>query len=272
MCAYRDIENVGRTARHHTYFEMLGNFSFGDYFKKEVIPWSWEFLTKELGLPADKLYITIHTEDDEAFDIWHNVVGVPEDHIVRLADNWWEIGSGPCGPDSEIHIDLGAERGCGKPTCGPGCDCGKYTELGNDVFMQYEKHHDGHLTPLKQKNVDTGWGLERILAFLNGTRDVYQTDLFSPVIAYIEEVSGVKYNADEKLTRSMRILADHLRTGVMLIGDEAKLLPSNTGAGYILRRLIRRAVRHGRTLNMTTEQLFILLLCILMRSMQRAIL
>ena len=132
-----DIENVGRTARHNTYFEMLGNFSFGDYFKKEVIPWSWEFLTEELGLPADKLYITIHTEDDEAFDIWHNVVGVPEDHIVRLADNWWEIGSGPCGPDSEIHIDLGPERGCGKPTCGPGCDCDRFLEIWNLGFTQF---------------------------------------------------------------------------------------------------------------------------------------
>ena len=148
-----DIENVGRTARHHTYFEMLGNFSFGDYFKKEVIPWSWEFLTKELGLPGDKLYITIHTEDDEAFDIWHNVVGVPEDHIVRLADNWWEIGSGPCGPDSEIHIDLGPERGCGKPTCGPGCDCDRFLEIWNLVFTQFNQMPDGTYPPLKTRTL-----------------------------------------------------------------------------------------------------------------------
>ena len=180
-----DIENVGRTARHHTYFEMLGNFSFGDYFKKEVIPWSWEFLTKELGLPADKLYITIHTEDDEAFDIWHNVVGVPEDHIVRLADNWWEIGSGPCGPDSEIHIDLGPERGCGKPTCGPGCDCDRFLEIWNLVFTQFNSDGEGHYTPLEHKNIDTGMGLERLACIMQGVDNLFEVDTVQNIMKKI---------------------------------------------------------------------------------------
>ena len=238
----------------------MGSWSLGDYFKKERCQWSFELLTQVFGFDADHLAATVFAGDenaprDEEGAHYRIASGFKKENVYYLPadDNWWGLEYGPCGPDSEMFY-IADRPDCG-PNCGPGCDCGKYTELGNDVFMQYEKHHDGHLTPLKQKNVDTGWGLERILAFLNGTRDVYQTDLFSPVIAYIEEVSGVKYNADEKLTRSMRILADHLRTGVMLIGDEAKLLPSNTGAGYILRRLIRRAVRHGRTLNMTTEQL-----------------
>ena len=254
-----DIDSVGDKS-HVTFFEMMGSWSLGDYFKKERCQWSFELLTQVFGFDADHLAATVFAGDenaprDEEGAHYRIASGFKKENVYYLPadDNWWGLEYGPCGPDSEMFY-IADRPDCG-PNCGPGCDCGKYTELGNDVFMQYEKHHDGHLTPLKQKNVDTGWGLERILAFLNGTRDVYQTDLFSPVIAYIEEVSGVKYNADEKLTRSMRILADHLRTGVMLIGDEAKLLPSNTGAGYILRRLIRRAVRHGRTLNMTTEQL-----------------
>ena len=254
-----DIDSVGDKS-HVTFFEMMGSWSLGDYFKKERCQWSFELLTQVFGFDADHLAATVFAGDgnaprDEEGAQYRIASGFKKENVYYLPadDNWWGLEYGPCGPDSEMFY-IADRPDCG-PNCGPGCDCGKYTELGNDVFMQYEKHHDGHLTPLKQKNVDTGWGLERILAFLNGTRDVYQTDLFSPVIAYIEEVSGVKYNADEKLTRSMRILADHLRTGVMLIGDEAKLLPSNTGAGYILRRLIRRAVRHGRTLNMTTEQL-----------------
>ena len=254
-----DIDSVGDKS-HVTFFEMMGSWSLGDYFKKERCQWSFELLTQVFGFDADHLAATVFAGDenaprDEEGAHYRIASGFKKENVYYLPadDNWWGLEYGPCGPDSEMFY-IADRPDCG-PNCGPGCDCGKYTELGNDVFMQYEKHHDGHLTPLKQKNVDTGWGLERILAFLNGTRDVYQTDLFAPVIAYIEEASGVKYNADEKLTRSMRILADHLRTGVMLIGDEAKLLPSNTGAGYILRRLIRRAVRHGRTLNMTTEQL-----------------
>ena len=254
-----DIDSVGDKS-HVTFFEMMGSWSLGDYFKKERCQWSFELLTQVFGFDADHLAATVFAGDenaprDEEGAQYRIASGFKKENVYYLPadDNWWGLEYGPCGPDSEMFY-IADRPDCG-PNCGPGCDCGKYTELGNDVFMQYEKHHDGHLTPLKQKNVDTGWGLERILAFLNGTRDVYQTDLFAPVIAYIEETSGVKYNADEKQTRSMRILADHLRTGVMLIGDEAKLLPSNTGAGYILRRLIRRAVRHGRTLNMTTEQL-----------------
>ena len=192
---------------------------------------------------------------DEEGATYRIASGFHKDKIYYLPaeDNWWGLEYGPCGPDSEMFYV--ADKPDCSPDCGPGCHCGKYTELGNDVFMQYEKHHDGSLTPLKQKNVDTGWGLERILAFLNGTKDVYKIDLFAPVIAYIEQASGTKYEEDEKLARSMRILADHIRTSVMLIGDEAKLLPSNAGAGYVLRRLIRRAVRHGRVLNLKTENL-----------------
>ena len=217
-------------------------------------------LTQVFGFDADHLAATVFAGDenaprDEEGAQYRIASGFKKENIYYLPaeDNWWGLEYGPCGPDSEMFY-VADRPDCG-PDCGPGCHCGKYTELGNDVFMQYEKHHDGHLTPLKQKNVDTGWGLERILAFLNGTRDVYRIDLFAPVIAYIEKVSGTKYEEDEKLTRSMRILADHIRTSVMLIGDEAKLLPSNVGAGYVLRRLIRRAVRHGRMLNLKTEDL-----------------
>ena len=239
-----DIENVGRTARHHTYFEMLGDFSFGDYFKKEIIPWSWEFLTKELGLPADKLWITIHTEDDEAFDIWHNVVGVPAERIVRLKENFWEIGSGPCGPCSEIHIDLGEERGCGKPTCGVDCDCGRFLELWNLVFTQYNQNEDGTYTPLAHKNIDTGAGLERLASVLQEKPSNFETDLIFPIIEYACQVAGVKYNADKKTDVSLKVIADHARSITFMIGDG--ILPSNEGRGYILRRILRRAVRHGR--------------------------
>ncbi len=254
-----DIDSVGDKS-HVTFFEMMGSWSLGDYFKKERCQWSFELLTQVFGFDADHLAATVFAGDenaprDEEGAQYRIASGFKKENIYYLPaeDNWWGLEYGPCGPDSEMFY-VADRPDCG-PDCGPGCHCGKYTELGNDVFMQYEKHHDGHLTPLKQKNVDTGWGLERILAFLNGTRDVYRIDLFAPVIAYIEKVSGTKYEGDEKLTRSMRILADHIRTSVMLIGDEAKLLPSNVGAGYVLRRLIRRAVRHGRMLNLKTEDL-----------------
>ena len=246
-----DIENVGHTARHHTFFEMLGDFSFGDYFKKEIIPWSWEFLTKELELPADKLYITIHTKDDEAYRIWHDAVGVPDDRIVRLEDNFWEIGSGPCGPCSEIHIDLGKERGCGKPTCGPGCDCGRYLELWNLVFTQYNQNEDGTYTPLVHKNIDTGAGLERLASVLQSKPSNFETDLMFPIVEYAAEVSGVKYNSDPKKDVSLKVIADHARSLVFMIGDG--ILPSNEGRGYILRRILRRAVRHGRLLGIDEE-------------------
>ena len=254
-----DIDSVGDRS-HVTFFEMLGSWSLGDYFKKERCQWSFDLLTQVFGFDADHLAATVFEGDenaprDEEGAKYRIASGFKKENIYYLPaeDNWWGLEYGPCGPDSEMFY-IADRPDCG-PDCGPGCDCGKYTELGNDVFMQYEKHHDGHLTPLKQKNVDTGWGLERILAFLNGTRDVYRIDLFAPVIAYIEQASGTKYEEDEKLTRSMRILADHIRTSVMLIGDEAKLLPSNAGAGYVLRRLIRRAVRHGRVLGLSTQNL-----------------
>ncbi|WP_408071265.1 alanine--tRNA ligase [Butyrivibrio sp. JL13D10] len=254
-----DIDSVGDKS-HGTFFEMMGSWSLGDYFKKERCQWSFELLTQLFGFDADHLAATVFAGDenaprDEEGAKYRIESGFKPENIFYLPaeDNWWGLEYGPCGPDSEMFYVKDVPD-CG-PNCGPGCHCGKYTEIGNDVFMQYEKHHDGHLTPLSQKNVDTGWGLERILAFLNGTDDVYKIDLHAPVIAYIEKESGIKYEADEKTTRSMRILADHTRTSVMLIGDEAKLLPSNTGAGYILRRLIRRAVRHARTLGLNKDQI-----------------
>lgn len=239
-----DIENVGRTARHHTYFEMLGNFSFGDYFKKEVVPWSWEFITKELGIPAEKLWVTIHTKDDEAFDIWHNVVGVPAERIVRLEENFWEIGSGPCGPCSEIHVDLGEERGCGKPTCGVGCDCDRFLEIWNLVFTQYNQNEDGTYSPLKNKNIDTGAGLERLASVVQGKPSNFETDLIFPIIEYAAQVAGVEYGKDKKTDVSLKVIADHARSMTFMIGDG--ILPSNEGRGYVLRRILRRAVRHGR--------------------------
>ncbi len=254
-----DIDSVGDKS-HGTFFEMLGSWSLGDYFKKERCQWSFELLTQLFGFDADHLAATVFAGDenaprDEEGAKYRIESGFKPENIFYLPaeDNWWGLEYGPCGPDSEMFYVKDVPP-CG-PDCKPGCHCGKYTEVGNDVFMQYEKHHDGHLTPLSQKNVDTGWGLERILAFLNGVDDVYKIDVHAPVIAYIEKESGIKYESDEKSTRSMRILADHSRTAVMLIGDEARLVPSNTGAGYILRRLIRRAVRHARALGLNKQQI-----------------
>ena len=255
-----DIDSVGDKS-HLTFFEMMGSWSLGDYFKEERCQWSFELLTQVFGFDADHLAATVFEGDenaprDEEGAAFREKSGFKKENIFFLPaeDNWWGLEYGPCGPDSEMFFIDETKAPCG-PDCKPGCHCGRYTEVGNDVFMQYEKHHDGHLTPLKQKNVDTGWGLERNFAFLNGIDDVYKTELFASVIARIEELSGFKYDAEDKNTRSMRIVADHLRTGVMLIGDEAKLLPDNTGAGYILRRLIRRAVRHGRSLGLNADQL-----------------
>lgn len=252
-----DIDSVGDKS-HVTFFEMMGSWSLGDYFKEDRCKWSYELLTQVFGFDSDHLAATVFAGDDNAprdeegaqFRI---ASGFKPEHIYYLPaeDNWWGLEYGPCGPDSEMFY-IADVPDCG-PDCGPGCHCGKYTELGNDVFMQYEKHKDGHLTPLEKKNVDTGWGLERNLAFLNGTKDVYKTDLFAGVISYIEKESGLSYDADDEKSRSMRILADHLRTSVMLIGDEARLTPSNGGAGYVLRRLIRRAVRHGRILGLNAD-------------------
>ena len=254
-----DIDSVGDKS-HGTFFEMMGSWSLGDYFKEDRCKWSFELLTQVFGFDSDHLAATVFAGDenaprDEEGAQCRIKSGFKPENIFYLPkeDNWWGLEFGPCGPDSEMFFVKDVPP-CG-PDCKPGCHCGKYTEIGNDVFMQYEKHQDGTLTPLEKKNVDTGWGLERNLAFLNGTDDVYKTDVHAPVIAYIVEKSGKKYEEDEKLTRSMRILADHTRTSVMLIGDEAKLVPGNTGAGYVLRRLIRRAVRHARTLGLNKDNI-----------------
>ena len=241
-----DIENVGRTARHHTFFEMLGNFSFGDYFKKEAIAWAWEFLTdpQHLHLPPDKLWITIHTEDDEAFAIWHNDIGIPADRIVRLEENFWEIGPGPCGPCSEIHFDLGEERSCGKADCKVGCSCDRYLEIWNLVFTQFDRDEAGNYTPLAKKNIDTGAGLERIASVLQNKRSNFETDLLFPIIEHTAGIAGVTYGTSPKTDISLKVIADHGRSMVVMIGDG--VLPSNEGRGYVLRRILRRAIRHAR--------------------------
>lgn len=243
-----DIENVGRTARHHTFFEMLGNFSFGDYFKREAIQWAWEFLTEVVNLPKEKLWITIHTEDDEAEAIWRDEIGVPADRIIRLEDNFWEIGPGPCGPCSEIHIDLGEERGCGKETCAVGCDCDRYLEIWNLVFTQFDRDEQGNYTPLVKKNIDTGAGLERIASVLQGKPSNFETDLLFPIIEYTKQIAKVTYGTDKKTDVSLKVIADHGRSMTVLIGDG--VLPSNEGRGYVLRRIMRRAMRHGKLLGL----------------------
>ena len=241
-----DIENVGRTARHHTAFMMLGNFSFGDYFKAEAIPWAWEYLTEICGLPKEKLWVSIYPNDDEAKEIWLQQPGLNPEHIVKLDDNFWEIGPGPCGPDSEIYIDLGEERGCGKETCAPGCDCDRYLEIWNLVFTQFDKTEDGEYKPLEHKNIDTGCGLERLASVLQQKNSNFETDLLFPIIEYVEKISGLKYGADAKKDISMKVIADHARSMAFMIMD--KILPSNEGRGYVLRRILRRAIRHGRML------------------------
>lgn len=250
-----DIENVGRTARHHTFFEMLGNFSFGNYFKKESIAWGWEFVTGVLQIPADKLWITIHVDDDEAFDIWHKDVGVPKERIIRLdEENFWEIGPGPCGPCSEMHVDLGEERGCGSPDCAVGCDCDRYLEIWNHVFTQFNKELDGSYTPLEKKNIDTGAGLERIASILQNKRSNFETDLMFPIVEYAAKIAKVEYGKEEKTDISLKVIADHARSMVFMIGDG--VVPSNEGRGYILRRLLRRAVRHAKLLGI--DSLFLI--------------
>ncbi len=244
-----DIENVGRTARHHTFFEMLGNFSFGDYFKNEIIPWSWEFLTERVGLEPERLYATVYLDDDEAHDIWRDKVGLSEDHIVRLGadDNFWAAGPvGPCGPCSEIIYDQGPEFSCGKPTCGVGCDCDRYLEIWNLVFMQYNRDEAGNLTPLPKKNIDTGMGLERLSSVVQRTRTDFETDLFKPIIDKACEISGVTYGSDPKKDMAVKVISDHARAAAFMIADG--ILPANDGGGYVLRRLIRRSVRYGRLL------------------------
>ena len=240
-----DIDNVGRTARHHTFFEMLGNFSFGDYFKKEAITWAWEFLTEVLELDTNKLYVTVYPEDEEAYDIWHNIVGLSDERIFKLEDNFWEIGEGPCGPDSEIFYDLGPERGCGKPTCNVGCDCDRYLEIWNLVFTQFNKTKDGSYEPLEKKNIDTGAGLERLASVIQQKESNFETDLLFPIMQKVIDVCRGDYNNKEQKI-AVKVIGDHIRAVTMMIGDG--ILPSNEGRGYVLRRILRRAVRFGRVL------------------------
>jgi len=246
---HNDLENVGYTGRHHTFFEMLGNFSFGDYFKVEAIHWAWELLTQGYGLPADKLWASVYQDDDEAFAIWEKQIGVPSERIVRLGekDNFWVMGdTGPCGPCSEIIIDQGEGVGCGKPECGPGCECDRYLEIWNLVFTQFDRDLSGNLTPLASPNIDTGMGLERIAAVVQGVTSNYDTDLFRDIISFTEGIAEKPYGREEKQDVSFRVIADHARAAAFLICDG--VLPSNEGRGYVLRRIIRRALRFGMVL------------------------
>ncbi|MBW2030362.1 MAG: alanine--tRNA ligase [Deltaproteobacteria bacterium] len=246
---HNDLDNVGYTARHHTFFEMLGNFSFGDYFKEEAILWAWDLLIEGYGLPGEKMWISVYKDDDEAFRIWEKEIGIPADRIVRLGekDNFWAMGdTGPCGPCSEILIDQGESVGCGRPECAPGCDCDRYLEIWNLVFTQFDRDPDGTLHPLPKPNIDTGMGLERLAAVVQGVTSNYETDLFRSVIVTIEELAGAGYGEDAKRDVAFRVIADHARAAAFLIGDG--VLPSNEGRGYVLRRIIRRAIRFGQTL------------------------
>ncbi|GFO59160.1 alanine--tRNA ligase [Geomonas silvestris] len=254
---HNDLENVGRTARHHTFFEMLGNFSFGDYFKKEAIGFAWEFLTVHLGLSKDRLYVTVYNDDDEAADIWHRQEGVPRERIYRFGekDNFWAMGdTGPCGPCSEIFWDNGPGTGCGSADCAVGCDCDRYMEIWNNVFMQFNRDKDGTLTPLPKPSVDTGMGLERISAVMQGVTSNYDTDLIQGIIRHIETLCGKKYRDNEKDDVSMRVIADHARATTFLICDG--VLPSNEGRGYVLRRIMRRAARHAKMLGVGEPLLY----------------
>ncbi len=243
-----DIERVGITARHGTYFEMLGNFSFGDYFKHEATAWAWEFCTKVLELPVDKLWVTIYQDDDEAFDIWTKEVGVAPERIVRMGkeDNFWEHGSGPCGPCSEIYFDRGEKYGCGSPNCGVGCECDRYVEFWNLVFTQFENDGNNNYTPLEHPNIDTGMGLERLACIMQGVDNLFLVDTVQNIMKHISRIAGIQYGEGEKSDVSLRVITDHIRSTTFMIGDG--VLPSNEGRGYVLRRLLRRAARHGRLL------------------------
>lgn len=243
-----DIERVGITARHGTFFEMLGNFSFGDYFKHEATAWAWEFCTKVLEMPADKIYISVYQDDDEAYEIWTKELGVSPDHMVRLGkeDNFWEHGAGPCGPCSELYFDRGEKYGCGSPTCGVGCDCDRYVEFWNLVFTQFDNDGNNNYTRLKSCNIDTGMGLERLACIMQGVDNLFEVDTVQNIMKHIMQIAGVKYHEDEKKDVSLRVITDHIRSTTFMIGDG--VMPSNEGRGYVLRRLLRRAARHGRLL------------------------
>lgn len=246
-----DIENVGHTARHHTFFEMLGNFAWGDYFKKEAITWAWEFLTEYIGMEPERLYATIYKDDEESFHVWHDIVGLPEDHIYRFGEdeNYWFMGNtGPCGPCSEIMYDQGPEYSCGKPTCDVGCDCDRYLEIWNLVFTQFDRQEDGTLVPLPKKNIDTGMGLERLTSVVQNVATDFETDLFYPIIDKVCDLSGIEYGESESADLAARVISDHLRSVAFMIADG--ILPANDGQGYVLRRLLRRAVRYGRLIGL----------------------
>ncbi len=251
-----DIENVGKTARHGTFFEMLGNFSFGDYFKEEAITWSWEFLTKVMEIPEDRLYPSIYENDDEAFEIWNKKIGVPADRIFRFGkeDNFWEHGSGPCGPCSEIYFDRGEKYGCGKPGCTVGCDCDRYMEVWNNVFSQFNNDGHGHYTDLIQKNIDTGMGLERLAVVMQDVDSLFDVDTVKNITNHVSKISGKTYGESYKTDVSLRVITDHIRSTVMMICDG--VIPSNEGRGYVLRRLLRRAARHGKLLGINEPFLY----------------
>jgi len=243
-----DIDNVGKTSRHGTFFEMLGNFSFGDYFKKEAIPWAWEFMTRVVGIPEDRLYVSVYLDDDEAFEIWHNDVGLPKEKIFRFGkeDNFWEHGTGPCGPCSEIYYDRGADKGCGKDSCTVGCDCDRFIEVWNLVFTQYDRQEDMTYLQLKSKNIDTGMGLERLACVVQQVDNIFEVDTIRSLLDRVCDIAGVKYGKEDKTDVSIRVITDHARSAAMMVSDG--VVPSNEGRGYVLRRVIRRAARHGRLL------------------------
>lgn len=251
-----DIENVGKTARHGTFFEMLGNFSFGDYFKKEAIPWAWEFITQDLKLPLDRLWVSIYLDDDEAFDIWTGEVGVPAERIVRMGkkDNFWEIGVGPCGPCSEIYFDRGADKGCGKPDCVVGCDCDRYIEFWNLVFTQFNRDEEGNYSRLARPNIDTGMGIERLACIMQDVNNLFEVDTVKNVLNHICKIAGVTYGQSAKTDISIRVITDHIRSTTMMVSDG--IIPSNEGRGYVLRRLLRRAARHGKLLGINKPFLY----------------
>ncbi len=248
-----DIENVGKTARHATFFEMLGNFSFGDYFKKEAIEWAWEFMTERMEIPVEKLWVSVYVEDDEAYEIWNKHIGIKSDRIVKLGkeDNFWELEVGPCGPCSEIYVDRGEKYGCGSENCKPGCDCDRYVEVWNLVFSQFDKDEAGNYNPVPHPNIDTGMGLERIAAVMQNAENIFYTDVVKLLLRKVEEKSGATYGENEKKDMSIRVITDHIRAMTFLVADG--VIPSNEGRGYVLRRLIRRAARHGKLLGIEND-------------------